>query len=43
MKPPELSSCAIVFVTPEIEKTAGYYRDVVGFRVVEHFDRLWVA
>ncbi len=34
-----LSSCAIVFVTPDVIKTAAYYRDVLGFRVVEHYDR----
>jgi catechol 2,3-dioxygenase-like lactoylglutathione lyase family enzyme len=35
----KLSSCAIVFVTADIEKTAGYYRDILGFRVVERYDR----
>jgi catechol 2,3-dioxygenase-like lactoylglutathione lyase family enzyme len=39
MNPPTLGSCAIVFVTPEIEKAARYYRDVLGFRLVEHYDR----
>lgn len=27
----------MVLVTPRIENTAGYYRDVLGFRVVEHY------
>lgn len=39
MNASKLSSCAIVFVTPEIEKTARYYRDMLGFRLVEHYDR----
>jgi len=34
-----LSSCAIVFVTPDIESAATYYQDILGFRVVEHYDR----
>ena len=38
MKKATLSSCAIVLVSGEIEKTVGYYRDVLGFRVVEHYD-----
>ncbi len=36
----KLSSCAIVFVTPNIELTAQYYHDVLGFRVVEHYQRV---
>jgi catechol 2,3-dioxygenase-like lactoylglutathione lyase family enzyme len=39
MNPSKLSSCAIVFVTPDIEKATRYYRDVLGFRAVEHYDR----
>jgi catechol 2,3-dioxygenase-like lactoylglutathione lyase family enzyme len=35
----KLSSCAIVFVTPDVERAARYYRDMLGFRLVEHFDR----
>ena len=35
----KLSSCAIVFVTTDIEKTASYYRDILGFQLVEHYDR----
>jgi catechol 2,3-dioxygenase-like lactoylglutathione lyase family enzyme len=38
MDPATLSSCAIVFVTPDLEKTAAYYRDVLGFRLVDHYD-----
>ncbi|HTX93336.1 MAG TPA: VOC family protein [Anaerolineales bacterium] len=34
-----LSSCAIVFVCPRVEKTAEYYREVLGFRVVEHYEQ----
>ncbi len=37
MNHPKLSSSAIVLVTPGIENTASYYRDVLGFRVVEHY------
>jgi catechol 2,3-dioxygenase-like lactoylglutathione lyase family enzyme len=33
-----LSSCAITFVVPNIEKTASYYHEVVGFRVVRHYE-----
>lgn len=39
MNQPRLSSCAIVFVTPDIEKTLAYYHDMLGFRVVEHFEQ----
>jgi catechol 2,3-dioxygenase-like lactoylglutathione lyase family enzyme len=35
----KLSSCAIVLVTPEIEKTASYYRGILGFRIVQHYNR----
>ncbi len=34
----KLLSCAIVLVTPDVKKTAEYYNEVLGFRVVEHFD-----
>jgi predicted lactoylglutathione lyase len=34
-----LVNCAAVFVTSDVEKTAGYYRQVLGFRVVEHYDQ----
>lgn len=35
----KLVNAAIVLVVPNIRKTACYYRDVLGFRVVEHFDK----
>jgi catechol 2,3-dioxygenase-like lactoylglutathione lyase family enzyme len=35
----KLSNGAIVFVTPDVEDTSAYYRDVLGFRVVEHLDK----
>ena len=35
----KLNSCAIVFVTTDLGKTSNYYRDVLGFRVVEHHGR----
>jgi len=35
----KLSSCAIVFVTTDLVSTSNYYRDVLGFKVVEHYDR----
>jgi len=38
MNPSKLAASAIIFVTSEVEKTAAYYRDVLGFRVVEHYD-----
>jgi catechol 2,3-dioxygenase-like lactoylglutathione lyase family enzyme len=34
-----LSNCATVFVTPDIKRTAAYYREIMGFRVVEHYDK----
>ena len=34
----KLSNGAIVFVTPDVKEAAVYYRDVLGFRVVEHLD-----
>ncbi len=40
MNPPKLSSCVIVFVTPDIEKATGYYRDILGFRAVEHHEQV---
>jgi catechol 2,3-dioxygenase-like lactoylglutathione lyase family enzyme len=39
MSPSRLSNAAIVFVTPDARKTAAYYRDVLGFRIVEHYDK----
>jgi len=34
----KLSSCAIVFATPDIEATANFYHDKVGFRMVKHYE-----
>jgi catechol 2,3-dioxygenase-like lactoylglutathione lyase family enzyme len=34
-----LSNCATVFVTPDVKRTAAYYHNVLGFRVVEHYDK----
>jgi catechol 2,3-dioxygenase-like lactoylglutathione lyase family enzyme len=39
MNQTNLSSSAIVFVVPEAEKTAKFYRDKIGFRMVGHFDK----
>ncbi len=39
MSAPRLSNGAIVFVAPDVRKTAAYYQDVMGFRVVEHYDK----
>jgi catechol 2,3-dioxygenase-like lactoylglutathione lyase family enzyme len=33
-----LDNAAAVFVTPDVRRTAGYYRDVFGFKVVEHYE-----
>lgn len=33
-------NAAIVLVTPDARKTAAYYRDVLGFRVVEHYEHV---
>jgi catechol 2,3-dioxygenase-like lactoylglutathione lyase family enzyme len=38
MNPSRLINAAIVFVVPDVRKTAAYYRDVLGFRIVEHYD-----
>ena len=35
----KLSSSAIVFVTPDLGNATRYYRDVLGFRAVEHTGR----
>lgn len=35
----KLSNAVIVFVAADAQKTADDYRDVLGFRVVEHFDK----
>jgi uncharacterized glyoxalase superfamily protein PhnB len=39
MSNPKLSSCAIVLITPHIENAANYYREALGFRVVEHYEQ----
>jgi catechol 2,3-dioxygenase-like lactoylglutathione lyase family enzyme len=33
----KLVNCAAVLVAPDIRKTADWYREKLGFRVVEHF------
>lgn len=33
-----LDNAAAVFITQDVRRTAAYYRDVLGFRVVEHYD-----
>jgi catechol 2,3-dioxygenase-like lactoylglutathione lyase family enzyme len=33
-----LDNVAPVLITPDIRRTAAYYRDVLGFRVVEHYE-----
>jgi uncharacterized glyoxalase superfamily protein PhnB len=35
----KLVNAVIVFVAPDARRTAEYYRDILGFRVVEHFDK----
>ncbi len=39
MSRPQLSAGVIVFVVSDVRKTAAYYRDVLGFSVVEHYDK----
>jgi catechol 2,3-dioxygenase-like lactoylglutathione lyase family enzyme len=39
MSHPKLSAGVIVFVVPDVRKTAAYYQDVLGFRVVAHYDK----
>ncbi len=34
----KLDNGAIVFISPDAEKTAGYYHDVFGCRVVKHYE-----
>lgn len=34
----KLINLAAVFVTPDIKRTAAYYKDILGFSVVEHYD-----
>lgn len=33
-----LDNAAAVFITLDVRRTAGYYREVFGFTVVEHYD-----
>jgi catechol 2,3-dioxygenase-like lactoylglutathione lyase family enzyme len=33
-----LDNAAAVFITPDVRRTAEYYRDVFGFKLVEHYD-----
>jgi len=35
----KLINAVIVFVVQDAQKTANYYQEVLGFRVVEHFDK----
>ena len=39
MSQARLVNAVVVFVAPDAPRTAEYYRDVLGFRVVEHFDK----
>jgi catechol 2,3-dioxygenase-like lactoylglutathione lyase family enzyme len=39
MSQARLVNAVVVFIAPDARKTAKYYRDVLGFRVVEHFDK----
>ncbi len=39
MNRPRLSAGVIVFVSPDVRSAAAYYRDVLGFHIVEHFDK----
>ena len=34
----KLVNCAPVFVCPDVKKTAVYYKNILGFKSVEHFD-----
>jgi uncharacterized glyoxalase superfamily protein PhnB len=34
-----LSSCAIVLISGQVERTATFYHDVLGFRVVGHYEQ----
>jgi catechol 2,3-dioxygenase-like lactoylglutathione lyase family enzyme len=34
----KLDNAAAVFVTPDVRRTADYYRDIFRFAVVEHYD-----
>ena len=39
MSQARLVNAVVVFVAPDARKTVAYYQDVLGFRVVEHFDK----
>ena len=39
MSQARLVNAVVLFVAPDARETAAYYRDVLGFRVVEHFDK----
>ncbi|MGB8983100.1 MAG: VOC family protein [Anaerolineales bacterium] len=34
-----LTNAVIVFVVPDVRRTVNFYREVLGFRVVEHYDK----
>ena len=34
----KLANCAAVLVVPDVRKTAGWYREKLGFRIVEKYD-----
>jgi len=38
LKQARLVNVAPVLPTPDVRRTAAYYRDVLGFKVVEHYD-----
>ncbi|MGD0707058.1 MAG: VOC family protein [Anaerolineaceae bacterium] len=38
MNPSKLVNAVITFVTTDVKKTATYYHDILGFRVVPHYD-----
>ena len=38
MSPSKLVNAVITFVTANVKKTAAYYHDVLGFRVVTHYE-----
>ena len=39
MSDAKLVHCAAVFLTENVERTAQYYQDILGFRVVTHYDQ----
>ncbi|RPI86375.1 MAG: hypothetical protein EHM40_23775, partial [Chloroflexi bacterium] len=34
-----LTNAVIVFVVPDVRRTVDFYREVLRFRVVEHYDK----